>query len=346
LDGISAAEMILLKKCLGDSDGDPSNNSQNKDVGSSDSLYNWDYGVGYSFPFNYDGKLLRNPHLVKLVDASSFSATRLCDVSNHQFTGVDEIIAPGYCLNKDPPGFYLVLYYDSKDKYFYYLSRTHEDYSYTNEFYVFTTTGFLQLTSSTVEAFTTPYANLSDVQGSSGNDSISLAADLEAFTTASRELKSFYSNVIYTYSTDASGNKNVDCETSTGLLACIKKDDYVMIFDIEKEVQFNWTSNNPKYHNIYQVKKISRENRENTYQGEEFTRYQIVLDIGVNFRFYKNSFVLSHARIFKFTPPSTPVNYVAQCSNRGICDKGSGLCECFDGYTGDDCSVMDALAAF
>ena len=35
---------------------------------------------------------------------------------------------------------------------------------------------------------------------------------------------------------------------------------------------------------------------------------------------------------------------LSTCSNRGICDFDSGLCKCFKGFYGDDCSVQNALA--
>lgn len=49
--------------------------------------------------------------------------------------------------------------------------------------------------------------------------------------------------------------------------------------------------------------------------------------------------------IYKFFPAKkSTYNYVAPCSNRGICDTTSGLCQCFPGYTSDACSEQSSLA--
>ena len=49
--------------------------------------------------------------------------------------------------------------------------------------------------------------------------------------------------------------------------------------------------------------------------------------------------------LFHFTPSSEGnFEYVSQCGNRGLCDNNSGLCQCFKGYTGDDCTIQNVLA--
>ena len=53
---------------------------------------------------------------------------------------------------------------------------------------------------------------------------------------------------------------------------------------------------------------------------------------------------LDRARAYLFRPPlslsSDVYTYVSECSNRGSCDTDSGVCSCFTGYAGDDCSVQ------
>jgi len=345
---LSDAEKKLLKVCLGDADADPSNNNKVGFTGSAkdvnEALYDWDYGVESESPGDtntIDGDIILHPHLIKLVDKTATSATRLCTEQDGVFTGVDEIRSTGYCSNPNPAGFYAVLYYDQANGHFNIMSRSYQDYTYLTEFHVFTTTGTLKMASTKTDVFTS-YGDINSAAAVGANDT--------ALDRGVRDLTSFYSNVIYTAREDNSGIHNVDCETqseNTGaanVYQCLEKGDYVMIMDV------NDGTTNPKYPNIYQIMKISRENRQD--MGLEFGsdshetfRYQIVLDYGVNARYNKvDATTVNGVRIFKFTPPAAPVTWVGQCSQRGICDTSSGLCQCFPGYTSDDCSVMNALA--
>jgi len=49
--------------------------------------------------------------------------------------------------------------------------------------------------------------------------------------------------------------------------------------------------------------------------------------------------------IYKFIPAvASTYEYVAECSNRGLCDRETGTCECFTGYTNDACDQQDSLS--
>ena len=52
-----------------------------------------------------------------------------------------------------------------------------------------------------------------------------------------------------------------------------------------------------------------------------------------------------YVQLLKFTPASTGnYEYVSMCSNRGLCNSDDGLCECFKGYTNDNCDTQSSLA--
>jgi len=305
-----------------------------------------------------------HPHLIKLGDKSTTSQTRLCNTTGTTITGVDNINHAGYCRAGDAAPFYGVLYYLGNPGKFYIMSRAFQAYPTTAEFNIFTTTGYLSLASKKVDVFTS-FGTI--------DATATAAATVGKYDLVKLDLKSFYSNVVYTMGKTAMGStdiQSVDCETqssNTGpdnVYQCIEKGDYVMIFDLAEA-----SSVNPMYPNMYQVMKISRENREavpdvqtmeeavdnevdvygDTPDDAHFEklRYQIVLDYGMNARYNKASLGVgtsNKARIYKFTPPTTAVTWVGQCSNRGLCDGGSGICQCFPGYSGDDCSTMNALA--
>jgi hypothetical protein len=111
-------------------------------------------------------------------------------------------------------------------------------------------------------------------------------------------------------------------------------------------------------------------NGENTLIDSTWESYrrQIVLDYGLNanYQLMQNALstaaatgtnaqgsdatlVNTGATVYKFYPPTlaktgtTGYNYVAECSNRGICDSETGLCNCFAGYSGDDCGRVSSL---
>lgn len=354
-----------FKRCLGDSDGTTANNVD---------TYNWDYGnqvPEYPSDYGYTNNTLQNPHLIKLIDATGdvndvnsadqvdpalqpIPITRVCSSQSDFLTYIgwtsNEYVGDyvnGWCFNKNPPGFYAVIFYDgtkfniitnpggprAADP-----SGAINYYSSSTTFHVFTTTGYLQKVSPI--AYALP-------------DSL-----------YSNTLNVGYEVALSGYVADISCENNpvtTDGSTSNYARECLNKEDKVVLLHVpgstysgdSSSLSAGYSNWNPAYPNIYTVKKIYRDEHESNgatsgtnLQTEEFARHKITLDYGTNLPTAAALTTADSYSIYKFVPPSSDsiYNYVAQCSNRGICDTTTGLCTCFAGYTGDDCSKQNALA--
>ena len=116
-------------------------------------------------------KFLTNPHLIKLVDATpdmsynaqgttsgtlldklataqdnafrKYTQVKLCnlDFFSNYATGFSSDTAT--CTQKEPPGFYAVVYYDTASSVFRLVTQAKHDYASTTYFHVFTTRGIV-----------------------------------------------------------------------------------------------------------------------------------------------------------------------------------------------------------
>lgn len=349
----------MLKTCLGDSNGD---DSDNRDV------YNWDYGSvakkvpkrAYVVDSTTDLYLqYPNPHLIKLIDATQdsytytdqpdaamypFPKTLLCNNVNDK---VNAYYGTGWCADRDRPGFFAILFYDSSADLFKIFNRVASDYGTSTPFYVYTTTGYLQRVSPVAYQV---------------NELISTTTTWST-KVHSAHTNNFFTQNVTTVSSDYFGN--IDCETNptaTGYYAndCLEKGD--IVFFLSVGLSATSLAANPRYLNMYTVQKIGTEAPLNGDIKNVALRNRITLDWGVNAHYtYDNTATTSFdtavasssgtpdtvlataATVYRFHKP-TGYNYVAQCSNRGICDTATGTCQCFAGYTGDNCGLQDALA--
>jgi len=310
LTSFTVAEKALLKTCLGSSDFDTSNN-----VG----VYNWDFGSIYY------------PHIVKLVrtvttynDGGYYAVIWFDSASNlDNLAGVTGSQGTFRILNPiSPPDGYL-----------------------TDNYEIYTTKGVLALTSNQSEA---------------------------TFGFASKTI--YTTNVTYDNQVPVAAAYNVpfdgdiSCEIGNNnaykmkyLFHCLNKGDMFTLLNWELP-QFN-----PPHLNIYTAERLIHTDLRfdpsqrfaGTYKKStpgantamHFMTHSISTDISTNWAASVGARTAvatagpANFRVYKFFPDTkSTYEYVAPCSNRGICDNSQGVCTCFPGYTSDSCSEQSSIA--
>jgi len=307
LCGLNAAEYTLLQACLGDSDFDTSNNLN---------VMNWDYGNMYY------------PHLIKLVR----STTVTTDGGYYAAIWFDTTWA-GACASTAAgspaaSGVFRVL------NRFRTADSTVSPLVETDTYEVYTTTGTFALTSNQSEA---------------------------TFGFGSRNI--YTTNVTYDTAAapTASHDGDISCEIGNNnankmkyIFHCLNKSD---IFTF---LSWNQPLYNPPHINLYTAKRLytkqyshsssarfsSFPNSVSTYPTNHKEMHYMTHVINTDMNTNWAASVVEDAQfyIYKFFPSEdSTYNYVAECSNRGICGS-TGVCQCFSGYTNDDCSIQNSIA--
>merc|ERR1719487_2371041 len=323
LDSLTATEKKLLKKCLGDSDGDSTNNVE---------VYDWDYGaIKYWTEYGDTYLMSGTPHAIKLVKKSP---------------------ADDYDGGK-----YALVWYNPKDDEFYVATKASDALS---QYAVFTTDGKAERV----------YYDLNEDSAYNHTETAAVAYFDQ------------FSNTLYmsfdTSCETAGGGIYGNIASPLGKVEpCLQKGDLIFVADanwgkiaatvstganiaaVDADNNFFGGGDVSNYRNgfadtadLYTITKIWTAQMTSTTASKE-DRYRITVDKNINWDgstisnpdFRDSTSTTGYVQIVKFTPATTGTfTYVSQCSNRGLCNGDDALCECFKGYTNDNCDTQSSLA--
>ena len=323
LTGFTKIEKDKLKACLGDADLDKNNNQD---------IYNWDKGS------------IHYPHLIKLVR----TVTTYTD-----------------------GGYYAAVYYDPEHAWddgdfegtFRLLNPFRPpDALSTDRYDVYTTKGTFAVTSIHAQATfgfgTNFFYTVNTTHDTDRDDGYEYDGDVSCYSGKFNQEKFKYIHR-GTVSNPVLGGE------SSYVYHCLKKGDYFV------PLSFEYPFSNPPNINLYKAMKVMKyEPKHSNFErypmadvdGKQDSRMftnMIVSDIasnwaaavGNNRRVDKRgdstiSFepAMAKFRIYQFIPAEeSNYEYVAECSNRGKCNRDTGVCQCFPGYTKDNCAEQTTI---
>jgi len=267
-------------------------------------VYNWDYGTRHY------------PHIIKLVRTTT--------------TYTDG-------------GYYAALYFDGTD---------------------------FQLVNPFIQPDSTATADVYDIYTTKGTLALTSNMSEATFSFGSRYI--YTSNTTYdTHVFTANAvpfDGDLSCEVGNNnaakmryLFHCLDKDDMFTLLNWEAPMR------NPRHINLYTAERLYTMPYENDAgdrfingAGENlgsgaademhFMTHVINTDISTNWGAATEveaatAIANDFFRVYKFFPHvSSQYNYVAPCSNRGLCDTSSGVCKCFSGYTSDACEQQISVS--
>lgn len=343
LTGLSATEIPLLKTCLGSSDEFPNNNVDS---------YDWDYGVNTANTASDTNGVvgsITHPHIIKLVR----SVTTVNDGGHYAvLVWRDGALWGGAGV--------LDASFSDGDGFFELLNPwAPSDGTATNDYEVYTTKGTLRRVSTKAGVYMGLGSNTFFLK----NDVTTTRPDYNtAFYYEGQVSCEVDTNEKYRSQThDSWDHANSEAAEIT---YCMNKGDiFVPLALAEPAVEGTssadagsdvYLNHNPPHLNLYTAQKLSSEDYLVTEAVEGLTgssdtamnsmwRHQIVADFSSNWAVSPVGGVQFH--LFKFFPDaSSTYEYVAECANRGLCNSKTGECDCFPGYTNDDCSGQNGLA--